>query len=246
MTETADNTRPITDPSLLVAGNAMFTVSSPSGDRYTYLVAYPRIAKLYYKDEDTAKTDLEKFKGGTLTKDTRSPESRQRWCAEQKTDSVIEVGIRDYQDTSDKHDLHYYRLHAPLYVNVLTGPDNDLDYSYAGIWTGGTLKLTKNSRFNVKGRFEGDWVNEVDWPKAQRMEKIAEANEKIGQEPGPRLSGSIRVFLWTLWKINQGKGLPEGYEIRHAGRCCRCGRTLTVPTSIDMGLGPVCADKVLG
>ncbi len=236
MTETVDNTRPITDPRLLVAGNATFTVSSPDGERYTYKVSYPRIAKLYYRDEATAKDDLEKFKGGTLTRDNYRDSNGY----------VLEVGIRDYQDTSAKHDLHHDRFHAPLYVNVLTGPDNDSDYSYAGIWNGDSLNLTKNSRFNVKGRFEGDWVNEVDWPKAQRMEKTTEANEKIGQEPGPRLARSIRVFLWTLWKIQQGKGLPEGYEIRHAGCCCRCGRTLTVPTSIDQGLGPICAANVLG
>lgn len=29
-------------------------------------------------------------------------------------------------------------------------------------------------------------------------------------------------------------------EIWHEGRCCRCGRTLTVPESIEMGIGPEC------
>lgn len=236
MTVTTDKTHPITDYRLLVAGNATFTVSSPNGDRYTYQIAYPGAAKLYYSTEAAAKADLEKFKGGVLTRDKYRDSNGY----------VLEVGIRDYQNTEVKHDLHYDRFHAPLYVSVLTGPDNDADYSYVGIWNGESLNLTKKSRFNVKGRFEGDWVNEVDWAKAQRMEKTAEANEKIGQEPGPRLVRSIRVILWTLWKIQQGKGLPEGYEIRHAGRCCRCGRTLTVPTSIDQGLGPYCATQVLG
>lgn len=30
-------------------------------------------------------------------------------------------------------------------------------------------------------------------------------------------------------------------EIWHVGRCCRCGRTLTVPESIAAGIGPECA-----
>jgi Family of unknown function (DUF6011) len=29
-------------------------------------------------------------------------------------------------------------------------------------------------------------------------------------------------------------------EIRHEGRCGRCGRTLTVPSSVDAGIGPEC------
>lgn len=29
-------------------------------------------------------------------------------------------------------------------------------------------------------------------------------------------------------------------EIWHEGRCCRCGRTLTVPQSIAKGIGPEC------
>ena len=29
-------------------------------------------------------------------------------------------------------------------------------------------------------------------------------------------------------------------EIRHEGKCGRCGRTLTVPESIDAGIGPEC------
>jgi hypothetical protein len=35
-----------------------------------------------------------------------------------------------------------------------------------------------------------------------------------------------------------------GFELRHEGRCGRCGRVLTVPESIDTGLGATCAAKV--
>lgn len=34
-----------------------------------------------------------------------------------------------------------------------------------------------------------------------------------------------------------------GLEIWHEGRCCRCGRTLTVPESIANGIGPECITK---
>lgn len=33
-------------------------------------------------------------------------------------------------------------------------------------------------------------------------------------------------------------------EIWHEGRCCRCGRALTVPESIANGIGPECAKSV--
>lgn len=36
----------------------------------------------------------------------------------------------------------------------------------------------------------------------------------------------------------------ERVEFRHEGRCGRCGRALTVPSSIDSGLGPECAGKI--
>lgn len=33
-------------------------------------------------------------------------------------------------------------------------------------------------------------------------------------------------------------------EFWHEGRCGRCGRKLTVPSSVELGLGPECAEKV--
>ena len=38
--------------------------------------------------------------------------------------------------------------------------------------------------------------------------------------------------------------LPKGIEFWHEGRCCRCARKLTVPESIENGIGPECAKKM--
>ena len=56
---------------------------------------------------------------------------------------------------------------------------------------------------------------------------------------------SFKAFKW-LWEQlgNGGPGLPEKVKFWHEGRCCRCGRVLTVPESIERGLGPECARKV--
>jgi hypothetical protein len=47
---------------------------------------------------------------------------------------------------------------------------------------------------------------------------------------------SVRAFSFFM-SLQQ---LHPDLVIRHTGKCGRCGKTLTVPESIDSGLGPVC------
>lgn len=51
---------------------------------------------------------------------------------------------------------------------------------------------------------------------------------------------SFKVAVWFLGRIWTGGAIPEGYNVHHEGRCGRCGRLLTVPTSIENGIGPEC------
>ncbi len=53
---------------------------------------------------------------------------------------------------------------------------------------------------------------------------------------------SAKAFLWVWRHLRDGKATPD-LEIHHEGRCGRCGRRLTVPESIETGLGPECAKK---
>ena len=48
---------------------------------------------------------------------------------------------------------------------------------------------------------------------------------------------------WFLGYVDAERELPDGVEFKHAGKCGRCGRTLTTPESIETGLGPICAEK---
>lgn len=50
-----------------------------------------------------------------------------------------------------------------------------------------------------------------------------------------------KVCNWAVHGIMTDGTLPAGYDIQHAGTCGRCGRKLTTPSSINLGLGPVCA-----
>jgi len=54
----------------------------------------------------------------------------------------------------------------------------------------------------------------------------------------------IRRVFARVW-AGQGDAIEAaGFELRHANRCGRCGRLLTVPESIDSGIGPECAAKM--
>jgi hypothetical protein len=52
-------------------------------------------------------------------------------------------------------------------------------------------------------------------------------------------SPSFDALNWFFRHIGDAR-----VQFRHEGRCGRCGRALTVPSSIDSGLGPECAGKV--
>ena len=48
------------------------------------------------------------------------------------------------------------------------------------------------------------------------------------------------LFAHIIDKINEGKPLPNFIKVYHANQCGRCGRMLTVPSSVKSGFGPVC------
>ena len=56
-------------------------------------------------------------------------------------------------------------------------------------------------------------------------------------------STPVRAFSYFWQNVDAGR-MPPSMEIRHEGTCGRCGRALTVPESIDRGIGPECAKHV--
>jgi hypothetical protein len=60
---------------------------------------------------------------------------------------------------------------------------------------------------------------------------------KIGPE-----APSARAFAWAWARLASGE-IPAELEVWHEGRCGRCGRALTVPESIAIGIGPVCEER---
>lgn len=54
---------------------------------------------------------------------------------------------------------------------------------------------------------------------------------------------SARAFQYLLDYI-AGRVTGKGLEVWHEGRCGRCNRKLTVPESIESGIGPECASRM--
>jgi hypothetical protein len=52
-------------------------------------------------------------------------------------------------------------------------------------------------------------------------------------------AGLVKAFRFFYNHLMAGK-IPEKLEVRHEGNCGRCNRQLTVPLSIDRGIGPEC------
>lgn len=58
-----------------------------------------------------------------------------------------------------------------------------------------------------------------------------------------RLEVANRTLVWLMTKLTSGQELPNALEVKGSTGCCRCGRKLTNPDSIDDGLGPICRGK---
>lgn len=91
---------------------------------------------------------------------------------------------------------------APWFVHVLTGDDNESDYSYIGI-------IGENAHF------------------------IRTSKSRLSQD-----APSMVAFYWFSSHLESPM-----VHVWHDGRCGRCGRKLTVPSSINAGIGPDCAEK---
>lgn len=86
--------------------------------------------------------------------------------------------------------------------------------------------------------------NEADYaylgiiPKDDPLSFRLTAKSKAGEG-----ATSVKAFRWFWNQVGQGR-LPATVEVWHEGRCGRCGRTLTVPSSIESGFGPECIHHV--
>ena len=114
------------------------------------------------------------------------------------------------------------RDHGLFWVKVLTGPDNQKDYTYFATYYHNWILSETN-----QGKNPAD---------AWRIKY----NPTKGISPKAQ---SARTFTWFIQTIHKGD-LPENIIFRHEGKCGRCGRKLTVPESLDSGFGPECINLI--
>ncbi len=72
------------------------------------------------------------------------------------------------------------------------------------------------------------------------------SNGELRHSPRSRLlhdSPGPAAFRWFWRHLTTQNELHPQLEVWHEGRCGRCGRTLTVPESIENGLGPECIKR---
>lgn len=102
------------------------------------------------------------------------------------------------------------RRTLPIWVSVLSGPNNDSDYAYLG----------------------------TIWQNAQGFEYAVGKKSRVDKD-----AGSQKAAAW-LTKALVDPSKFDQCEIWHEGKCGRCGRKLTVPSSIASGIGPECATRM--
>lgn len=105
---------------------------------------------------------------------------------------------------------------APIFASLLSGADNEGDYTYLGtIWP-------ENNMF-------------ADGPLVYRH----------GTKSRVTFSAeSVKALAWFIMKALAADDKFAQVEVWHEGRCGRCGRKLTVPSSIESGYGPECIGKL--
>ena len=115
-----------------------------------------------------------------------------------------------------------------------------------------TLKFTRPKQIEGDNRPRPIWVSLLNgsdntsdylfmgtiWVSLTGYEYRRSAKVTVGMDAPSMLA--LRYFVSAL-------NIPaqmDRLEVWHEGRCCRCGRKLTVPSSIASGIGPECATKM--
>lgn len=104
------------------------------------------------------------------------------------------------------------------FVKVLTGPDNWTNYKCFGVIANDRFFHSKNPNCKIS-------------PTAPSAKAFSFFWRNIDNKPVKLPTGEIVPPMSLI-------------EIHHEGKCCRCGRKLTVPDSIVSGIGPECAEKM--
>lgn len=118
-----------------------------------------------------------------------------------------------------------------FYVDNLRGPDL---YAKMGVIIGN----------NKEYYLPFDWKEKIQMAR-RNFAALHPGNpfpEKLYTEQ--HMPKSLKMFLKFLNWYKSDVEKMQNHEIWHEGVCGKCGQPLTVPESIERGLGPVCAKQI--
>jgi hypothetical protein len=147
------------------------------------------------------------------------PEVRSFLLAGNATLTIVGKSSRytyNVKKAEDREERDPRRPEGVYFVSLLSGADNNNDYRYLGII-------------------------EVDARAFSPYTFRRTAKSKIAAN-----APSHVAFAWLFHKLFEKNYLPDTVEVWHEGRCGRCNRKLTVPESIEAGIGPECASRMEG
>lgn len=109
-----------------------------------------------------------------------------------------------------------------------------------------TFNVSAGKNANTKGRFFVSYLTGPDnGSDYTYLGMVADGKFRLTKASKLALdSAPVKAFGYSFLNL-LAQGTAPGVDIWHEGRCGRCGRPLTVPSSIELGLGPECAGKAL-
>jgi hypothetical protein len=155
---------------------------------------------------------------GNATFTARSVQTQKRY-----TYKIVAIGralckIKHYKKGTVEYNRCMSENADRYWVRLLVGPNNETSFIYIG--TLDMQRPTPEKFYTTKGSFAG----------------VTAAEQNT-------LAPSTRALNFIVRWLSSQLFMTPNIEIWHSGRCGRCGKKLTVPESIQMGLGPDCAGK---
>ncbi len=90
--------------------------------------------------------------------------------------------------------------------------------------------------------------NEADYVYLGKLDTFTGQVKLTAKSAFPADSWRVRLLNRVLCRLWGGEAAvieQAGYKVHHEGHCGRCGRLLTVPSSVESGIGPECA-RIMG
>lgn len=163
--------------------------------------------------------------------------------------AALDVAPSESAAVSELHPAHHTR-------HMLHTAQNAIAFIRGGDATMTLVSKATDNRFTYRIRESADGQclfvgllngpdNNADYKYLGRIARDIFWQGRKVPKPGDisRDAPSMRAFDWT-WKHLIRGVMPDQLEIWHEGKCGRCGRKLTVPSSIESGFGPECANRL--